>query len=406
MNYENALKMDFDNEDTVDDTSYINDVRDSRDLRDVSFSNYRKREVKNVLLDNMLKYKIEPAFYWCAELLCAGHFMDIWEIILYFIGKHIHLGNPKLVVYLDNRFQVFRNVISQSSYLTDLQIRNNSKIRRLFMELICVLTYSPRKHTIELIKINRVEEFDISQMTAERLKAPSIQFAKVLYDNKDDPKELFIAMNEFSYNICKKGGQNLTRACYWIEWMIEFDSLCKKKKQVCKCRKRDFIPYTVELKYTRDIVWMIWDSILFYANADEHGKYVTTLLRSILNLFSIKYSTGSTKKRRYLLYYAVSLLMEPVPNHIDIISDEHKAILVSALSQIDMIYLQIKQNEQVPQTEYLFRNIGGGAGGAPSKGGAKGTPKNLPYNVPPPPRHIPQSVSNVADVFDDDDEDV
>ena len=207
--------MDFDNEDTVDDSTYINDIRDSRDLRDVSFSNHRKRDVKNILLDNMLNYKIEPAFYWCAELLCAGHFMDIWEIILYFFGKHIHLGNPKIVVYLDNRFQVFRNIISQSTYLTDLQIRNNRKIRRLFMEMICILTYSPRKHTIELTKIDRKEEFEITQMT-ERLKAPSIQFAKVLYD-KDDPKELFIAMNEFSYNISKKGSQNLNRACYWIE---------------------------------------------------------------------------------------------------------------------------------------------------------------------------------------------
>ena len=93
--------MDFDNEDTVQDDTFINDVRDAADLREVSFSNYRKREVKAILLDNMLKYKIEPAFYWSAELLCAGHFMDIWEIVLYFLGKHIHLGNPKLVVYLE-----------------------------------------------------------------------------------------------------------------------------------------------------------------------------------------------------------------------------------------------------------------------------------------------------------------
>jgi hypothetical protein len=384
--------MDFDNEDTVDDNTYINDIRDSRDLRDVSFSNYRKREVKNVLLDNMLKYKIEPAFYWCAELLCAGHFMDIWEIILYFLGKHIHLGNPKLVVYLDQRFQVFRNVISQSSYITDLQIRNNSKIRRLFMEIICVLTYSPRKHTIELIKINRKEEFDITQMT-ERLKAPSIQFAKVLYD-KDDPKELFIAMNEFSYNISKKGGQNLTRACYWIEWIIEFDSICKRKKQICKCHKRDFIPNTVEIKYTRDIVWMIWDSILFYANADQHGKFVMTLLKSIFNLFCIKYSTGSTKKRRYLLYYAVSLLMEPISNTVEIISNETKVILASALSQIDMIYLQIKQSEQKPQTDYLFHGTG------TNGDDIKTSNKNLPYNVLPPPRAIMHS-GPVEDVFDD-----
>lgn len=376
--------MDFDNEDTVQDDTYINDVRDSGDLREVSFSNYRKREVKAMLIDNMLKYKIEPAFYWCAELLCAGHFMDIWEIVLYFLGKHIHLGNPKLVVYLDNRFQLFRTVISQSTYTSDLQIRNNMKIRKLFMEIICVLTYSLRKHTIELIKINRVEEFDITQMT-ERLKAPTIDFAKVLYD-KEDPKELFIAMNEFSYNISKRGGQNQIRACYWIEWMIEFESICKRKKQIVKCHKRDIVPSMVELKYGRDTIWMIWDSILHYAKTEGHGDFILKTLESLLHLFSIKYSPGSTKKRRYLLYYAVSLLIEPVPTDTEIITKENKLILVSAFSQIDLIYRQIKQNEQKPQTDYLFHNVKTqyDENGKEESSRNQEITKNLPYNVLPP----------------------
>jgi hypothetical protein len=377
--------MDFDNEDTVNDDTYINDVRDAGDLREVSFSNYRKRDVKAMLLDNMLKYKIEPAFYWCAELLCAGHFMDIWEIALFFLGKHIHLGNPKVVVYLDSRFQIFRNIISQSSYLTDLQIRNNMKIRKLFMEMICVLTYSNRKHTIELIKINRVEEFDMTQMT-ERLKAPTIQFAKVLYDT-EDPKELFIAMNEFSYNISKRGEQNQLRACYWIEWIIEFDAICKRKKQVVKCHKRDIVPDMVDAKYARDVVWMIWDSILFYANADGYSDFIQKTLQSLIALFSIKYSAGSTKKRRFLLYYAVSLLVEQVPTDTEIIKKENKAILASAYGQIDMIYRQIKQSEQTPQSDYLFHNVGGQGGGASPaamEAAKKAAAKNMPYNVLPP----------------------
>ena len=383
------LTMDFDSEDTVKGETYINDVRDSSDLRQVSFSNYKKTEVKNILLDNMLKYKIEPAFYWCAELLCAGHFMDIWELILYFFGKHIHLGNPKLIVYLDNRFQVFRNVISQTMYTNDLQIRNNIKIRKLFMELICVLTYSPRKPTIELTKINRQEEFDITQIT-EKLKAPTIEFAKVIYD-KDDPKELFIAINEFSYHISKRSGgaagQNMIQACYWIEWIIEFDAVCKKRKQICRCKKRDFLPPYVETKYSRDVIWMIWDSLFHYANQDNHGDFKLKLLQSILQLFSIKYTAATTKRRRYLLYFAVSILIEPVPTNVEIISKEHKAVLASALSQIELIYRQIKQSEQTPQTDYLFHNIKEMQSG-----------DSRPYNM------LPIGSRNAPKVFHDDDD--
>lgn len=383
--------MDFDNEDTVDDHTYINDIRDSSDFRGTSFSNYKKTEVKNVLLDNMLKYKIEPVFYWTAELLCSGHFMDIWELILYFFGKHIHLGNPKLIVYLENRFQSFRNIASQPTYTCDLQIRNNKKIRKLFMEIMCVLTYSPRKHTIELLKINRIEEFDISQMT-ERLKAPSIDYANILYE-KDDPKELFIALNEFSYNISKKGSPNIIRACYWIEWIIEFDSICKRKKQVCRCHKRDFIPSIVDTKYHRDIIWMIWNSLLHYAKEDGHGDFILKLMNSIMYVFSIKYSSGSTKKRRYLLYYAVNILIEPVHTNIEIISQEHKNILSAALSQIHLIYEQIKNNEETPQTDYLFHNLD-------DEKDNKIRNRDLPYNVLP---NTPRYSISAPKVFDDDD---
>ena len=375
--------MDFDSEDTVKDETYINDIRDPSDFRQVSFSNYKKTEVKNILLDNMMKYKIEPAFYWCAELLCSGHFMDIWELVLYFYGKHIHLANPKLIVYLDNRFQAFRTIVSQPMYTCDLQIRNNIKIRKLFMEIVCVLTYSPRKHTIEITKIQGPDEFNMNQNT-ERLKAPSIEFAKRIYQ-KDDPKELFVAMNEFSYHISKQGSQNSIWACYWIEWMIEFDSICKRKKQICRCKKRDFVPSTVENKYNRDIIWMIWDSLFFYANEDHHGEYILKLMKSILNMFSMKYSAGSTKKRRYLLYFAVSLLIDKVPTNVEIISTEHKTILASALSQIELIYRQIKQSEQTPQTDYLFYNV-------------NNQEASRPYNM------LPVDARNAPNVFHEDDD--
>ena len=69
--------------------------------------------------------KKRPACYWAAELVCAGHYMDLWEAILYYVGKHIHLGNPKIVIYLEMRYQVFRNIMKQGHYTSELQLRNN-----------------------------------------------------------------------------------------------------------------------------------------------------------------------------------------------------------------------------------------------------------------------------------------
>jgi hypothetical protein len=78
-------------------------------------------------------------------------------------------------------------------------------------------------------------------------------------------------------------------------------------------------------------------------------------MESVLNLFCIKYSTGSPKKRRYLLYFAVSLITEHVPTNVEIISD--KIILENVTGKINDVYKQIKKNEFSPNTDYLFSGV-------------------------------------------------
>jgi hypothetical protein len=333
----------------VIDNTEINDIRTPTQLKGISLSGFKKTEVRNQFIENMKKGKVEPACYWCAELVCAGHYTDVWETILHYVGKHIHLGNPKLVIYLERRMVIFRNIMSQGHFLSDLELRNNNNIRKLFAEIVCILTMSNKKHSFEPIKINRVEEFDITQMT-ERLKAPAMTFIEPVFKPKD-PKELFIAMNEFSYNISKER-RNMATACYWIEWTIEFDIICKKRKEPCFCEKRT--NYNVEHKLQTDIIWIIWDSIFYYCS-EMQNPYIETLLNSILSLFCAKYTTASCKKRRYLLYYAVALLTEPVPTNIEMITD--KVILKNVVEKINNVYKQIKKNEESPNTDYLFSNL-------------------------------------------------
>jgi hypothetical protein len=327
----------------------INDIRTPAEFRGESFSKYKKTEVRNQFIQSMIKGKIEPACYWSAELICAGHFMELWENILHFVGKHIHLGNPKIVSYIEMRFQVFRNIIQQGHHVNELQLRNNQTIRKLFAEVVAVLTYSNRKHSFESIKINRVEEFDMTQMT-DRLKAPSMKYAEPIF-RKEDPKEIFIAINEFSYNI-SKDKRNMLNACYWVEWMIEFDLVCRKRKESCLCEKRSSLP--VENKYQRDIIWLVWDSLHHYTDILAN-PFITKLMTSMNTLFCLKYTTAAAKKRRYLLYFAVALLTEPVSMDIELFTK--KELIQNIVEKINEIYKQIKKNEHSPNTEYLFNNL-------------------------------------------------
>jgi len=328
----------------------INDIRNPGQFKGVTFSKFKKTEVREQLIQNMMKGKYEPACYWGAELICAGHYMDLWEVILHYVGKHIHLGNPKLVIYLEMRYAVFRNIMKQGHYTTELQLRNNQTIRNLFAEVISTLTFSNRKHSFESIKINRVEEFDITQMT-ERLKAPSIKYMEPIF-KKEDPKELYIPINEFVYTISEEG-RNMLNACYWIEWLIEFDVICKKRKEPIFCERRKESK-GVDNKYQKDIVWIIWEAI-FLRCEEINNPLLTKMMTSIITLFSIKYTTGCCKKRRYLFYFAISLLTESVPTNVEITTQKDKIQMI--VEKINEIYKQIKKNEETPGTDYLFANL-------------------------------------------------
>lgn len=329
----------------------INDIRQSPELRGITFSNFKKADVRKQLIDSMKNGRLEPACYWCAELVCAGHFMELWEIILHYTGKHIHLGNPKIVSYLEMRFNIFRNIITQGQFLTELQLRNNTTIRKLFAEIITVLTLSNRKHSFEPIKINREEEFDMTQMP-ERLKATSIEYAAPVF-KKEDPKELYIALNEFCYHLSPEVATTIG-ASYWIEWMIDFEAICKKKKTPCECVRRNDVG--VEKKFQCDVVWILWDALVYYSGK-MNNPFIDKLIHGLRNIFCIKYTTASCKKRRFLLYFAVALIKESVPTNIDLITAENKAILGNILSKIDHVYKQIKKSEETPKTEYLFANL-------------------------------------------------
>jgi hypothetical protein len=328
----------------------INDIRQPGDLKTNTFSNFKKTDVKKQLIDNLLKGKIEPACYWSAELICAGHYMDLWEIILHYVGKYIHLGNPKIVIYIQMRFQQFKETITSGHYLTELQLRNNQQIRNLFAEVISVIALSNKKNSFEPVKICREEEFDITQMS-ERLKAPSAKYAEAIM-KKDDPKELFIAINEFAYHI-SSDSKNMRFACYWIEWIIEFDLICKKRKEPCYCERRPFVTVS-DKKMSCDIIWIIWE-VLLGSPVLGNDPFIEKLMKALLDIFSIKYTTASSKKRRYLLYFAVELLTEFVPTNIELIAN--KEMVKTVIAKIDIIYKQIKKNEVSPNTDYLFANV-------------------------------------------------
>jgi len=329
--------------------SEINDIRGVGDFKGISFSKFKKIDVKKELLNSLINSKIEPACYWSAELICAGHYGDLWETILFFYTKHIHLGNPKIAAYLELRVNHFRDIVNNGYSDNELRMRNNDKVRRLFCEIMCVLCDAKRKHSFDTVKIKK-EDFDMTQMR-DKFKAPSNMYAQDIFLS-EDPKELFPAINEIGYNISEEG-KNIMNACYWLEWIMEFETICKNKREKICCERRNFTQ--VDSKLQKEIIWIVWDLFLF--EAKKRSKFIKKTMDALLTLFTLRYSSGCQKKRRNILYFAISLLCENLVSNEEIMRPSQQEILSNILKKIDSVYKQIKKNEESPGTEYLFKDV-------------------------------------------------
>jgi hypothetical protein len=334
----------------VDNTPVdIDDIRPATEFKGITFSNFKKTDVKKELLNSLINSKIEPACYWSAELICSGHYMDIWEIVILFYSKHIHLGNPKIANYIELRVDQFKDIANNGYKGCELILRNNTKIRHIFFEMMCVLCDAKRKHCFNNIKIKR-DEMDIT-VIKDKFKAPSSDFIEDVIV-KGDPKELFVAINELAYNISVK---NIINACYWLEWIVEFDSICKKRGDAVKCERREFHLKLVESKYQLDIIWLIWDLLLIKASYES--AILQKMMNALLKLFCLKYTASTSHKRKYLIYFAMALFCENITFEDKIIRDEQQEIVNNIILKKDLIFKQIKANEVSPNMGYLFMDV-------------------------------------------------
>ena len=84
------------------------------------------------------------------------------------------------------------------------------------------------------------------------------------------------------------------------------------------------------------------------------NKGLHKIIKALLNLFCLQYKPGVRRRRKYLIYFSINLLTEPLDNKIKIIPNE--SLINNITSKINVIYKQIKKNEIKPDTDYLFNN--------------------------------------------------
>lgn len=325
----------------------IDDCRQIEDFKKTTISQFKKLDVLKEFTKCLYQKKMEDATFFGAELICSGHLLDLWNSILQYSSQYVHYGNPKLPIYLIDRYNTFKTIMSTKYTQNELEARNDKDIRHLFTEIIYILCFSQIKHILQPIKI-KTEQLQLMEVN-NLMQADNISYGKKFFLH-NDPKELFIPINEFAYHVSIKS-HSKHDSIFWMEWILAYESNCKKRKHKLSCEPRTFT--NVHSSFQKDIIWIIWEIIL------DEAKQLSTLhikiIKSLFDLFSIRYSTGVKKKRKFILYNALYLICESFSFNIPISPNGMEELDSVRLN--NKTYKQIKKNEKVKKSDYLFHGL-------------------------------------------------
>lgn len=333
----------------LDERDAIDDPRGPADFKALTFSGYKKANVKKELLEAMLGGKVENSCYWCAEMVCTGMLTDVWNTVIRFVSEYVNMANPKMPIYVEKRYSYFRRLMHEqgtSSAVGDLSARNSAKIRELFTELMCTLAVSKRRPKMPMVKLDPEKAFDMHSVS-QRLKAPSIKYAREVF-RAVDPKELFIPINELAFHVSHES-RNGTSACYWIEWILQFERNSVQNDELCKCAVRP-VPPEIADKHANDVGWLIWDALKREVKR-RNAALLTRIVDALYFLYCFRYKAATARKRRPIFYCVCYLLTEPVDVDQKII--ENQASLLSVIEKTNTVYRQIKKSEVQGRVDYL-----------------------------------------------------
>jgi hypothetical protein len=331
---------------------YIDDVREEPEFRDITFSEFKKTDGKKAFAKAMVDGSTEEAMYWCGELVCAGHYLDIWDTVMTVVSRHIHTGNPKLPILVASKYELFRAKIEP--YISGgmfLKSRNDTAIRDLFCELVVCVCLSSKRRTVSAVKINKQICFELPDISA-RIRAPSTRYIESIFD-EDDPNELHAASNEFAFHISTESG-DLLEACYWVEWIIAVTARYKQARQPLECVSRQTLP--TEYKFQKEPIGIIWICLINECK-ERRDKLTTSIIDALMRLFYVRYTPGVVGRRKFLIYMAVDLIVDVYSKKTPLVSN--RPYVDKVLENANHPYTLLKRNEHSSGTDYLSVNGGG-----------------------------------------------
>lgn len=319
-------------------------IKDNRpNFNKHSFSKLNKRYVFDELNNALYYNNLEVALKLTAELLVSSYIKELWFIYINYYSKYIHVSNVKFPIYLNNKYNGFKEIAC--SVKSDMDLRNNYDIRKLFFTLTYILCNLPKDNIFEYTSF----KLDIPNLH-RHIRATSTEFADTYYTD-EDPKDYFMAINEFTYHLEKT--HDKTWILYWINCIVELDSHFSKQNKSFICKVR---PFPINIPNETNIVWLVWHIIL----SQPKNNIIQKSIQSLFEIFTIKYTKNTNKKQKSLIgvaalmnYHEADVNVKLVKNMDELSSlDNHIKTIFTDLQK-----KQIWEQPEKTERERLFDSI-------------------------------------------------
>jgi len=289
----------------MDSEYLIIDPRPSECFKEKTFSGFKKRDIFKELFKTIEDKKIESACFWITECIVSGYTVEIFEKLINYSSKMIHINNPNLPSFLLNRFNCFMNSISDIDKKQLIHIRNTLSVRNCLFDIVVTISLSDK--TDKYSKYKKINEEDFHFNNIKKKLNATMQILPSHIIKFTDPEELRIIMNEFFFSLKNKLG-GYEKACYWISWLLEWEKINKKKKLKFEIEERDI--KGLDKKYCKDLVWLVWSIIFEEGNLMDNN--IKNQIKSLFILFKNNYTSGKRNSRLPLVYHAIGYLTIPI----------------------------------------------------------------------------------------------
>ena len=307
-------------------TCLVDDTRSPAYFRSIGFGGHKKVDVKKALLLALQQSEMETACYWVADLVCAGHADDVWDVVIPFYARHIHVGNPHLASFLAYHQAKYTELVNTNLTGLTISLRNNVHMRTLFAQVIALLCYANQQPVLTPVKLETTA-FD-PELVMYKWQAPSATFALVTNGQEDgdgdgdgdgDQKPLlFPVLNEFAYHVSQR---QVHMALYWMEWILTFVSTYQQEEEG---------------------EYIVWITHLWNVLSATRIPCVCALRK--LFVFPGYVTRTQCVKRKGVLSAAVALACEPTDKQamIPVLKPEYKPLVQQVVQNIHAMYAQLQ----------------------------------------------------------------